>query len=459
MASRSTTHPGVSVRALSGGRYRLRWRERCADGAGVGQSWTAHLRDAAEAERWAIEVYRSLQASGTFQRPAEVGAAPVVPVRPREVDVRDLWVAWASWRITHKRIQRSTARRDRECLAASERALRAVHRLPAGGPIPLELLDTWTCEQMVGWLQRRGNGSSRQSAVMGAVYQAWVWASDDEDGRWPGLRSAPRTRSKVVPARSEPPTAPAPTLAEMDALVREARRCRAPSCAGDVLEVMRGTGLRISQVMALRVDDLLDLHADRPRLKVRGGKSRQERAGRVVPVAPCLLPLLRRRCWGRAPGDRVMPTRPGPDTLKGIVQRCVARGEVRQEVVQPDGRGNLRTSHSMRAGLQRLLRRRRVEDRVIDLLVGHKGATVRDRHYDIADWSEQVAAVALIPQVDEGAPDARPINPGARLRVRPAARPGAPRPVRPSERRLAGTGAPAEPLREAPQPDSRGATS
>ena len=66
---------------------------------------------------------------------------------------------------------------------------------------------------------------------MGIVYHAWVWASDDEDDRWPGLRPAPRTRSKVVPARQEPPRAPAPTLAEMDALVREAHRCKPPSCA------------------------------------------------------------------------------------------------------------------------------------------------------------------------------------------------------------------------------------
>ena len=398
---RSPTHPGVSIRALSRGRFRLRWREVEPSGALLEQSWTCHLRDAAEAERWAIAVYRSLQSTGTFERPLEVGAAPVVLRRPRSVELRDLWVAWASWRITHQRIRPGTARNDRECLASAERALRAVHGLAPDTPIPLSLLHTRTCEGMVQWLHGQGNGSSRLSSVLGTVYRAWVWASDDEDDRWPGLLPAPRTRSKVVPARHEAPTAPAPTLAEMDALVREARRCKHPSCAGDLLEVMRATGLRISQVMALRVGNVEGLDGDDPRLQVRTGKSAREKRGRVVPIAPSVVPLLRRRCAGRSAHAPVLPSRPGAATLRAVVGRCVARGEVREAVIRPEGRRNERTSHSMRAGLQRHLRRAGVEDRVIDLLVGHKGATVRDRHYDRADWGELVAAVARVPPVAE----------------------------------------------------------
>ena len=47
------------------------------------------------------------------------------------------------------------------------------------------------------------------------------------------------------------------------------------------------------------------------------------------------------------------------------------------------------------------LRRAGVEDRVIDALVGHSGATVRDRHYDDADWVELVRAVGQVPEVQE----------------------------------------------------------
>jgi len=43
MATRRSAHPGVTIRALEGSRYRIRWRERQADGSHVAQSWTCRL--------------------------------------------------------------------------------------------------------------------------------------------------------------------------------------------------------------------------------------------------------------------------------------------------------------------------------------------------------------------------------------------------------------------------------
>ena len=123
MRVRSQTHPGVSIKAMARSRFRLRWREHLADGTASYQSWTCTLRDIGEAERWAIEIYRSLQTMGTFVRPVDVGLPQPAPVRPRQVDLRDLWVAYAGWRISHKGIQASTAQRGRESLASAERVL------------------------------------------------------------------------------------------------------------------------------------------------------------------------------------------------------------------------------------------------------------------------------------------------------------------------------------------------
>ena len=79
MRVRSQTHPGVSIKAMARSRFRLRWREQLADGTASYQSWTCTLRDIGEAERWAIESYRSLRTMGTFVRPvsSRVGCSRV----------------------------------------------------------------------------------------------------------------------------------------------------------------------------------------------------------------------------------------------------------------------------------------------------------------------------------------------------------------------------------------------
>jgi integrase len=404
MAKRKSTHPGVTVRALARGRYRIRWRERIEGGDTAAQSWTTHCDDPGQAEEWAIRIHRSVIRDGVFDRPDDVGTRPTPPSRPQEIDLRELWVAWAAWRLSHQGVRAGTARTDRECLTSAEREIRAIHRLRDNTPIPLAVLTTPTCEAVVQRLAARGNGSARISGVMGTIYRSWVWACDDGEARWPGLLPAPRTRSKVVPARKDPPTALPPTIEEMDALVRAAHHRPRASTAGDVLEIMRATGLRISQVCALEVRDVEGLRSRAPRLQVRTGKSAAEARGRVVPVSPCLVPLLKQRCRGQAPEALLVPSRPGTTTLQRIAQECVQQGLVRPDVIQPRGRRNRRVSHYMRAGLQRHLRREGVEDRVIDVIVGHAGATVRDRHYDRADWGELVDAVGRIPPVSEAAP-------------------------------------------------------
>ena len=53
MRVRSQTHPGVSIKAMTRGRFRLRWQQCFGDGTASYPSWTCTLRDIGEAERWA----------------------------------------------------------------------------------------------------------------------------------------------------------------------------------------------------------------------------------------------------------------------------------------------------------------------------------------------------------------------------------------------------------------------
>ena len=120
------------------------------------------------------------------------------------------------------------------------------------------------------------------------------------------------------------------------------------------------------------------------------------------PVAPVLLPEIRRLAAGKAPEDWLVGTRQlTPIVLHEVFQAAEDGKKLRPEVWRSERRENKRTSHSFRAGFQRGLRRAGVEDRVIDALVGHSGATVRDRHYDDADWVELVRAVGQVPEVQE----------------------------------------------------------
>lgn len=116
----------------------------------------------------------------------------------------------------------------------------------------------------------------------------WRWLSDhDEYGPL-----TPRPRIIELPHAEPEKQNPAATWEEMDAVVAACRMDWHRRCTW----VCRCTGLRIWQVVRLRWDDL-DLAAATLRIRPELGKSRGEKRGRVVPVAPVLLVDLQR--WER----------------------------------------------------------------------------------------------------------------------------------------------------------------
>lgn len=422
----SDAHPGVSVTSMAKGRHRIRWREVNPDGTKVPRSWTVYATPA-EAEIWAIAVHEELMTTGCFTRPDDSTRA-AQPMRTQVASLQDLLVAWASWRINVVGARGSTRKTIPGALVAFETAVRAVSDYADDTTIPVTVLTPETCERVIVWMRttptpspkgrkrkdgspakpskgnRKPPGPARINQIMRYIYMAWEWASDDA-GRWPGLPTVPRVKSKIVP----PPPVPSapllpPTWSEMDLVVQAARKLvrQESSDVGDILELARGTGLRVGQVTALQVRDFNGLDSPVPTLRIRPelGKSKREQQGRTIPLAPVLAPLVRRLAAGRAEAaplfDRKKPI--NVYTLRTILKQATDRG-LRPAVYRSDERGNNRITHFMRAGFQYELRRAGVAERTIDRLVGHNASTTRDRHYAPAEDTELIDAVRTVPAV------------------------------------------------------------
>lgn len=238
------------------------------------------------------------------------------------------------------------------------------------------LLERWRTE---------GLSEQRRYDLTLYLYGAWVWASDDSL-TWPGVPVAPRDASAVLPPAPARGRAPdAPSLGEVDVICRRARVRSAH--LGDVVACLRLTGLRVGQVVAIRVGEV-DLR--RRTLTVGVGKSRQEKADqREVPLHPSLLRLLEPRMLGRAPsafvfapdaaGLRACPY-PG-EAVRELWQSATADGEVWEHVWKPRNRGKARPDHAFRAAFLAALAADGVPEDVRRALVGHAPGTTEGRSY------------------------------------------------------------------------------
>jgi integrase len=201
-------------------------------------------------------------------------------------------------------------------------------------------------------------------------------------------------------------------MAECDAVIRRIAALEHPTTSLPVAVISRCTGLRGSQVLAICARDI-DL--GRMRLRVTTGKSRREKQGRTVPIAPALVdflvPYVER--WKDQPDHTLVAYRstatnwrakvPAP-TLKRAWQAATDAGEVKDpEVWAPSSHEKARPTHAFRAAFQTFLVDRDVRDEVIDALVGYSGG-VRRSHYvnESARMAAMQEAVALIPPIDWG---------------------------------------------------------
>lgn len=238
--------------------------------------------------------------------------------------------------------------------------------------------------------------ASTKNRYVREVEAVWRWGS--EQSEWRGM--VPPPVKLPLPKASKGKTI-APTWAEMDACILAcldtwpARKGIAPKSPNVALYrlavVLRYTGLRVAQAMALRWEDIDLRHAT---MHVTTGKSAQEKAGRVVPVSRHLVAEM--AGWGRREGW-VVPTHRKADGPRARIARqqnmlrAWRRAGVREEAWQG------RSHHSFRKGFVSGLRRLGADPDAIEVLVGHD--TGLRGIYTDATALPLVETVALIPKV------------------------------------------------------------
>lgn len=222
----------------------------------------------------------------------------------------------------------------------------------------------------------------------------WEWGYEDD--RYGDYLGRPRRLEMPTPVYTP---ARAPTWAEMDACIwaawRMARRKTSPGRYPNIERMwryrlailLRFTGLRVDQAMRLTWDDV---DIDRGTLVVRGelGKSRQERAGRIVPLSEHLLEHL--AGWGVREGWLVAPNK----TDRGSISWRMARIWSQSGVPEAVWKGH--PHHTFRKGFTSSLKRLGADTEAVEYLVGHstKGARA---HYLDPDALPLRDVVALIP--------------------------------------------------------------
>lgn len=226
--------------------------------------------------------------------------------------------------------------------------------------------------------EQRKNAVSTANLRVQHVEQWWAWCYDHEEHG----AVVPRPRTLAVPAVTRS-LVRAPTWAEMDLVIGGFQSQRVRRLA----VVMRCTGLRISQALGIRWDDL-DLTARTLELRPELGKTRSERRGRRVPIAPVLADEL--AGWGVREGPVV-----DTDTDRDHYTAGLRRGWARSGV--PEDRWSGRSAHAFRKGFVTGLRLAGADRDAVEYLVGHD-LGLAGVYTDAAAY-RLTEAVALVPAV------------------------------------------------------------
>ncbi len=419
----------VSVKHLGSGKYKLRWRElrpgpdglphRGPDGRLVHRARSLTVQGRADKDQALADIQRSLLEEGEY-RPRTASEVPTV------ANLEEAALEWLAWKRT-----RCKPRSVRTYLGHITRffeAVRGLRGIPADRPIGVDELGRDLLIEVVARWQKLGRSEAWVYSASRSALDMWRWVSDDVR-RFPGVPVPPREAKAVLPRVPVYVAPPAPTLAEVDACLRHLP-ARAYS-SRRVGALLRFTGLRISQILALRREHI-DIEGRS--LVVPIGKSAHEEAERrTVPISSHLIAELRPWLEGLTGPSRIVPAydragseRPANRRVQSLAkgwEAATEAGETRRSVWAPPNRRISRPEHAFRAAFQAFLTSHGVDELVVDALVGHRGRSVRTRHYAGADvlWDRMVEAVDLLPAIDWVGPKGGAVIP---LRARRAARAG-----------------------------------
>jgi site-specific recombinase XerD len=377
-----------------GRKYLVRWRDP------DGSQRTRTCPDADTARRLRLEVERST-ALGIRWEPADAHALPVLLEVDAEGEPAGMFADYL-----HARRARLADGTQRHYDRALRRfAVWLEGRAPRRRRLTVDLLTRDTVEAWFGDLVRDDGddlGISTARLYVSAVMSAWEWGYDSDTYG----DVVPRPRKPDLPVAPSTPAA-APTWAQMDAAIASAWRlastCRTSleregwTWRARLCTLLRFTGLRVDeQAMRLRWDDV-DLAAGRLLIRGELGKSRQERAGRELPLSPHLVEHMAgwgtREGWILAPHVTLRHSRPTHMAEiwqgSGVPERVWGVGP---------GRSKTQVHHAFRKGFKTGLSALGVTQEVRDYLVGHHRGI--DEHY--LDTAEQAReAVGRIPPLAE----------------------------------------------------------
>lgn len=209
----------------------------------------------------------------------------------------------------------------------------------------------------------------------------WAWQRQAR-GTYHGVPQPDSLELEREPA----PHKVAPSWAQMDAMI---------GCSDgwqhDLYVVLRCTGLRVDQALQLQWSDLrLDRKVPLLHIRPELGKSKQERRGRWMPLAPVLVGHL--AGWGRREGYLLECDRKRRQARARDAQRAWQRAGVDSAVWEGCAH------HAFRAGFQSGLKRLGVDGDAIEFLVGHSLGDVRERYLD-PECLALVEAVAQVPEI------------------------------------------------------------
>lgn len=402
----------VSVDQIAGDRFKLRWREyrpvlcedgeplRKPDGKAVTEPKARSITVEGKRARdeTVADIVAALRTKGTWEPPT---AAPEPLVCNLE-RAAEKWVDFKRTRCSPTSIQSFA-----QHMARWFGAMRFVRGISANAAVPAGALDRDAFISCVRALQDEGLSASTVYGIARSALEMWRWASDDPK-LFPGVLTPPREGKAILPRGPVYIAPTAATIAELDACLRHIS-ANAPT-SRRIGIVMRFTGLRISQVLALRREDV-DLEG--ATLTVRVGRSAIERnEARTILIAAQLVAAMRPWVLEVPVGAPLIPptktrlgegtTKRRSETFRTAWERATTAGEARERAWNPVNRAKARPEHSFRAALQAFWRRSGVDEAVIDALVGHHPSSTRDKHYaGVEELMEPMrAAVELLPAID-----------------------------------------------------------
>lgn len=380
----------ASIEDQGGGKWRVRWREKRADGSW----WSREVTVAGakeDAERRRLAVIADVKEAGHHDPESHrVKYAP-------PANLIDGMLAYIAARSANG-LKASSAEDYTSAALLLVPAIHELTRIRDNQPLPVTLLDRSLFNGLGPLLADRGPSVPRAS--LRVLWAAWGWMADDLK-RWPQTPHRPSSTKDYLPPPKVYGRTEAPSPEHTDACLRRLRP-RVRSASGTLLcaVIMRYTGLRVDQAKSILREDV-DL--SKGKLLVRKGKSRQEQAEmRVIPLSRHLLaePLFVAATAEEGTGLLVR-TRSPATVVRNAWQDATEHDGVPEYVWRPVNRENARPDHAFRAALQAQLMRAKVAPDVIDFLVGHAGG-LRGTHYGRDMDHEAREAVDGLPPIDWG---------------------------------------------------------